>query len=278
MRIGVVGHVEWVDFAVVDRLPAPGAIAHAREHFCEAAGGGAVAAVQMRRLAGAATFWTAVGSDALGEASAARLRELGVDLRAAVHPRDQRRVLTFLDDDAERTITVLHDRMVPRGEDPLPWDELAQLDGVYVTAGDAAAIRAARRARVLVATARAMPALGEAGVEIDALVASAHDPGEPVDGPYDPPPKLVLRTRGAAGGEWTAADGRTGSWRAAAPAGPPVDSYGAGDSFAAALTLALAARLDLDAALDYAARAGAACLAGRGPYGVDLASWIGPPA
>ena len=38
MRAGVLGHVEWVDFAVVDALPAPGAILHAREHFAEAAG------------------------------------------------------------------------------------------------------------------------------------------------------------------------------------------------------------------------------------------------
>ena len=46
-RVGVVGHVEWVEFAVVDRLPQQGEIVHARECFQAAAGGGAVAAVQL---------------------------------------------------------------------------------------------------------------------------------------------------------------------------------------------------------------------------------------
>ena len=43
MKAGVLGHVEWVDFAVVDALPAPGAILHAHEHFADAAGGDAFA-------------------------------------------------------------------------------------------------------------------------------------------------------------------------------------------------------------------------------------------
>ncbi|HEY3020264.1 MAG TPA: hypothetical protein VGJ32_08730, partial [Solirubrobacteraceae bacterium] len=74
MRAGVLGHVEWVDFAVVDRLPQRGAILHAREHFADVGGGGAVAAVQMRRLVGAATFLTAVGDDGFGAVASARLR------------------------------------------------------------------------------------------------------------------------------------------------------------------------------------------------------------
>ena len=118
MRAGVVGHVEWVDFAVVERLPVPGEILHAREHFTEAGGGGGVAAVQMRRLVGAATFLTAVGDDRAGEDAAARLREHGVDLHAAVRPREQRRAFTYLSDDHERTITVLGARLVPHRRRP----------------------------------------------------------------------------------------------------------------------------------------------------------------
>jgi ribokinase len=276
VRAGVLGHVEWVDFAVVDALPAPGAILHAREHFAEAAGGGAVAAVQMRRLLGAATFFTALGDDHLGAAALERLREHGIDVHAATHGREQRRCFTYLDAANERTITVLGPRLVPHGEDPLPWHELDALDSVYVTGGDAAAIRAARRTRVLVATPRAAPGLAEAHVEIDALVASGNDPGEPVDRPLDPPPRLVVRTRGAAGGEWESREGRRGVWSAAALERAPVDSYGAGDSFAAGLTVALGAGLELHRALAYAARCGAACMSGRGPYGADLSS-IGPP-
>jgi len=277
VKAGVVGHVEWVDFAVVDRVPVQGAIVHAREHFADAGGGGAVAAVQMRRLVGAATFVTAVGDDRVGADARERLREHGVEVHAAVRERAQRRCFTYLDADHERTITVLGARLVPHGEDPLPWGIVGELDAVYVTGGDAAAIRAARAARVVVATPRALPALAEAHIELDALVASANDPGERVaEGALDPPPRLVVHTRGGAGGEWAAAEGRTGTWRAAPLPGEPVDSYGAGDTFAAALTLALGAGLAIDDALAYAARCGATCMTGRGPYGADVSA-IGPP-
>ena len=40
----VVGHVEWIEFARVPRMPAPGEIVHVTESWQEAGGGGAVAA------------------------------------------------------------------------------------------------------------------------------------------------------------------------------------------------------------------------------------------
>ena len=43
MRVAVVGHVEWVEFARVEAVPKPGEIAHAFETWEEPAGGGAVA-------------------------------------------------------------------------------------------------------------------------------------------------------------------------------------------------------------------------------------------
>jgi ribokinase len=52
MRVAVVGHVEWVEFARVQELPRAGEIVHATETWAEAAGGGAVAAVQLAKLAG----------------------------------------------------------------------------------------------------------------------------------------------------------------------------------------------------------------------------------
>ncbi|MEA2411961.1 MAG: ribokinase, partial [Thermoleophilaceae bacterium] len=51
MGTAVVGHVEWVECALVSRVPKAGEIAHARESFEIPAGGGAVAAVQLARLA-----------------------------------------------------------------------------------------------------------------------------------------------------------------------------------------------------------------------------------
>ena len=268
-RVGVVGHVEWVQFAVVARVPVSGEIVHARETFAEPAGGGAVAAVQLRRLAGAVRFLTALGDDGAAAQVAARLGELGVELHAGRRPAPQRRTFTFLDDAGERTIIVLGERIVPWLSDPLPWDELGELDGIYLTGGDPGAVRAARAARVLVATPRAMEALAAAGVQLDVLVHSASDPGEAYEpGMLDPAPRFVVGTRGAQGGTWTGES--AGSWEATPLPGPPVDAYGCGDSFAAGLTFGLAAGMELPEAVELAARCGAACLSGRGPYSAQL--------
>ena len=275
-RVAVVGHVEWVDFAVVDRVPVAGEIVEAGETFAEPGGGGAVAAVQLARLAGDALFLTSVGDDVFGERAAHRLAGHGVDVHAAVHDVPQRRALTHLDAGHERTITVWGERHVPHGDDDLPWDRLAGCDGVYFTGGDVDALRHARSAGVLVATPRARAALLEGDVGLDVLVASASDEGERIEG-LDPAPRLTVLTEGAEGGTWTAADGASGRWDAGDLPGPPVDSYGCGDTFAAALTLALAADLPLADALTFAARCGAHVLTGRGPYGAELPEGVRHP-
>jgi ribokinase len=270
VRVGVVGHVEWVQFAVVERMPVAGEIVHAGETFAEPAGGGAVAAVQLARLAGSAVFLTALGDDDVGAGVAEALRErFGVEVHAATRPSPQRRCFTFLDDAGERTIVVLGERIVPLRRDPLPWEALGDLDAIYLTGGDADAVRAARAARVLVATPRAMGALARSGVRLDVLVRSASDPGEAYEpGMLDPAPRWVVSTRGGRGGSWT---GETdGEWKATALPGPPVDAYGCGDSFAAAVAYGLGAGMDLPQAIELGARCGAACLTGRGPYGAQL--------
>jgi ribokinase len=269
-RVGVVGHVEWVQFAVVERVPAAGEIVHARESFFEPAGGGSVAAVQLRKLAGSALFLTALGNDAAASSVSRQLRErFGVELFAAQRDAPQRRTFTYLDDLGERTITVLGERIVPHAADPLPWERLGSLDAIYLTGGDAEAVRAARAASVLVATPRAMGALAESGVRLDVLVRSATDPGEAYEpGMLDPAPRWVVSTRGELGGSWT---GETsGSWEATALPGPSVDAYGCGDSFAAALAYGLGAGMELPNAIELGARCGAACLCGRGPYAGQL--------
>jgi ribokinase len=172
-----------------------------------------------------------------------------------------------VDSRAERTITVLGERMGPHGADDLPWAELEDADGVYFTAGDPAAVRRARAADELVATPRAMTTLADAGVEVDVLVASAKDAGEPyAPGDLDPPPRLVARTSGAAGGSLETVDGEVLRWEAAPLPGPAVDAYGAGDCFAAGLTYGLADGRSPADALALGARCGAACVSGRGPY------------
>lgn len=271
--VGVVGHVEWVDFAVVDRFPRAGEIAIGREFFSAAAGGGAVAAVQMARLAGTATFVCALGSDHFARRSAEELAERGVTVHAAPRDVPQRRAFTHLDAHGERTITVLGERIVPHGDDDLPWPEVAALDAIYLTGGDAAAVSRAREAKVLVATPRAFDDLAAADVELDVLVASATDAGEAVDpGALPRPPRFVVWTEGARGGRWEAAGGAAGTWDAVDPPGTPVDAYGCGDSFAGGLAYALGTGRDLPGALRIAAMCGAWCLCGRGPYANQLSA------
>jgi ribokinase len=271
VRVAVVGHVEWVEFARVERVPRTGEIVHARETFEEAGGGGGVAAVQLARLAGAVDFLTALGTDGAGRRAREALCARGVSVHAAPREPPQRRAFTLLDDVGERTITVLGERIVPHGDDALPWELLRRADGVYFTGGDPTALRAARQARVLVATPRAREAIVAAGVKLDVLVHSGNDAGERVaPGELPVAPRLSVTTLGARGGRWRTDGGDEGGWAAAPPPGPVADAYGAGDTFAAALTFALAAGRDLTTALDLAARCSAACLTGRGPYGAAL--------
>jgi ribokinase len=266
-RVAVVGHVEWIQFARVERVPTPGEIVHAIETWDEPGGGGAVAAVQLARLAGTCLFLTALGDDRTGHEAKHELEAMGVRVEATWHPEPQRRAFVYVDANAERTITVMGPRLGPRGVDPLPWSELDGFDGVYFTAGDAGAVRAARAARMLVSTARATEPLAHAGVQLDMLVSSSRDAGEQyMPGDIDPAPLLVARTAGVAGGWVEAPDGRTSKWTAPPLPGPPVDAYGAGDCFAAGLTFGLADRRSPQDALELGARCGAACVTGRGPY------------
>jgi ribokinase len=244
---------------------------HATEGWELPGGGGAVAAVQLARLVGECLFITALADDALGRGARAELEKLGVRVAAAPRPAPQRRAFVHVDSGGERTITVIGDRVGPHAADDLPWDELAACDAVYLTAGDAGAVRRARAAGTLVATSRAIEALAEAAVQLDALVSSASDAGERYEaGGLDPEPALVVRTEGAAGGSVTAADGAETRWEAAPLPGPAVDFYGAGDTFAAALAYGLAAG-PLEDALALAARSAARSITGRGPYEARVA-------
>jgi ribokinase len=268
MQVAVVGHVEWVEFARVESVPRAGEIVHALETWEEAAGGGAVAVVQLAKLAGSATLFTALGGDELGRRSRAQLTEHGVTVRAMADADPQRRAFCHVDEAGERTITVLGEKLRPSGGDSrLPWHELRHMDAVYFVSGDEDALRAAREAQVLVATARELRTLQSAAVQLDAIVGSGEDEGELFrPGDLEPPPALVVTTSGGLGG-WAQPGG---PFRPAPVPGPVVDAYGCGDAFAAGLTFALGRGDDVEDALAFAARCGAAVLAGRGPYSSQL--------
>jgi len=267
-----------VEFAQVTRVPLPGEIVEGELWWEEAAGGGAVAAVQLAKLAGSCTFFTALGDDDRARFAKAQLQGQGVEVHEGVRTGPQRRAVALLDAQGERTITVLGGRLVPSVDDELPWDRLAQMDGLYFTGGDVAALRAARKASALVATSRARDALTGSDVTLDALVRSSADRGEDEPERLGWSARVTVTTRASHGGDYVESNGHTGSFDAAPLTGPVVDAYGAGDSFAAGLTFGLGSGMTLEAALAVAARCGAGVLSARGPYaGQPTAADIAQP-
>jgi ribokinase len=268
VELGVVGHVEWVEFIRVEAVPRPGEIVHSLDRWEEPAGGGAVAAVQLAKLNGGVHFFTGLGEDELGRRARDDLAARGVTVHTASHGELQRRAFTYVDDDGERTITVLGEKLLPSGGNgDLPWEQLARCDAVYFVSGDVAALRAARSARILVATSRELATLQRGGVELDVLVGSGNDRGERYEpGDLEPPPRTVVTTSGSLGG-WIQPGG---PYRAAPLPGPIEDAYGCGDSFAAGLTFGLARGDAIEDAVALGARCGAAVLTGRGAYAGQL--------
>jgi len=258
-RAAVVGHVEWVDFVPIGRMPRSGEVAHARGAFAKAAGGGGVAAVVLAELGATVDFFCALGRDAHGAGAARQLAERGVQPHVAWRQQSTRRAVTLLEDGGERTIVTIGERLEPLASDALKWPLLGDADGVYFTAGDAGALRRARAARVLVASPRGRAALEADGTRIDALVFSARDRDEHEWAErLAPRTRLLVATDGANGGSWWGES--SGRWRAVAPPGEPRDAYGCGDSFAAGFTLGLASGAPVAQAAAIGAQCGARCL------------------
>jgi ribokinase len=270
MKTAVVGHVEWIRFAFVERMPAAGEIAHSTDAWEQAGGGGGVAAIQLAQLAEETHLFTSLGDDDLGRRALEELEARGVRVHAEIVRKPQRWAFTHVDEKGERTITTVGEKLRPRGhDDSLPWHELRDADAVFFVAGDVDALVHARRGRVLTATARELSTLRRGSVVLDALIGSGEDENERYrPGDLEPAPRLVVSTSGALGG-WAQPGG---PYTAAALPAPIEDAYGAGDCFAAGLTYALGARRSPADAIAFAARCGAAALTGRGvsPQRVEL--------
>jgi ribokinase len=261
-RIGVVGHMEWVDFVPVPRFPHRGEVVHAEGAFARAGGGGGVVASVLADLGAEVDFFCALGDDEAGRAAAAQLWERGIRVHIAWRAQPTRRAVTLLEPDGERTIITLGERLEPRGADDLEWGRLSRADGVYFTSGDADALRHARRAPVLVASPRGRRALAD--TLVDALVFSARDQDECAwADEVAADTKLLVATEGASGGRWWGAS--EGRWEAAALPGEPRDAYGCGDSFAAGFTLGLARGDSIEQAAALGAGCGARCRTTVGP-------------
>src|SRR5205085_906998 len=132
-RVGVVGHVEWVDFLPVPRFPRRGEVIHAEGGFLRAGGGGGVAASVLAEMGAEVDFFSALGDDVDGRAAAAQLEERGVHMHVAWRAEPTRRAVTLLEPNGERTIITLGRRLEPRGSDELDWERLREAGSVYFT-------------------------------------------------------------------------------------------------------------------------------------------------
>jgi len=260
MKLAVIGHVEHVTIGTVDALPAPGDIAHLDRPRAFPGGGGGVAFYQLLR-GGETLLYTALGDDDAAHFIEANLATTGALVFAARRPHPHTRDLVLVTPGGQRTIIVIGEPLHPKRSDPLPWDELATCDAAYFTAQDPDALRAARAAKLLVVTARRREALIRSGVTADVVVGSLRDPREAGTlADYPQPPRALVLTDGARGGQVETRDG-VAHFAPSPPPSPIVGSYGAGDSFAGALVYFLASGNSPLEAATRAAAYGAAVLA-----------------
>jgi ribokinase len=264
-RIAVVGHVEHVTLGRVPAVPARGEIAYLAHPLRFPGGGGGMSYSQMVNGPTEAHLFTALGDDEAGAEVAAALARTGGHVHAARRAEPHTRAVVLVTPDGERTIVVVGETHQPRADDPLPWELLASCDAVYFTGQDPETLRLARRARVLVVTARRREALFRSGVRADVVVGSATDPRERGSfSDYPVAPGALVLTEGARGGRVETAAERERF--PAAPSPPPGGAaYGAGDSFAGALTFYVGAGVPLLDACRRAAEHGAAVLRGFDP-------------
>ena len=266
LKLAVIGHVEWVTFLKVDQLPLAGEISHAKDYFEEAAGGAAVAAVQMARLInGPVDLITSLGNDNYGEKCYERLTELGLNLKVAWREKPTRKGISLISKDGERAITVIGERLQPVASDNLPWGDMQNYDGIFVTATDNEGIRLARGAKFLSATPRTgKQTLKNSKVKINALIGSGLDPGEKINlEELEPKPDMYISTKGKLGGTIFPENIK---YKSIKPSSKEIDTYGCGDCFAGAVTTALSAKLNLEQAINIGAYCGAECSTHYGPY------------
>ena len=266
LKLAVIGHIEWVTFLKVDQLPLAGQISHAKDSFEEAAGGAAVAAVQMARLInGPVDLITSLGKDNHGEKCYERLTKLGLNLKVAWREKPTRKGISLISKDGERAITVIGERLQPIASDDLPWSDMKNYDGIFVTATDKDGLRLARKARFLSATPRTGKNTIEISkVKLNALIGSGLDPGEKINyEELEPKPDIYISTEGKLGGTVYP---KKHKYKSIKPSSKEIDSYGCGDCFAGAVTTALSANLNLDEAISIGVYCGAECSTHYGPY------------
>lgn len=264
-RVAVIGHVEHITLGRVPSVPGAGDIAHLEGPMWFPGGGGGITFFQLVNGPDEVHLFTAIGNDEAGQQVRARIDSTGAIVHAASRDTPHTRDLVMIDAQGERTIVVVGEPLHPRADDPLPWGSLADIDAVYFTAQDPQVLRLARKAPLLMATARRQRAIRESGVRLDAIVGSNADPRERSTlADYSPAPGAVIMTEGDRGGVVETSTGRE-RFSASLVEDMRGGAYGAGDSFAGALLHFLAHGLPAREAAQRAGPFGAAVFGDLNP-------------
>ena len=129
LNFAVVGHVEWINFLRVDKLPKPGIISHSKRSIEYPAGGGSIIAKILSDLTlNQIHFFTSLGNDDYGGKCFKILSNMGIKLHVAWRDKPTRRGFSLIDSQGERAITVIGERLAPTHKDNLEWNILKKMD------------------------------------------------------------------------------------------------------------------------------------------------------
>ena len=265
LNFAVVGHIEWMNFLKVDKLPKPGVISHSEKFIEYPAGGGAVIAKTLSELTiNNVHFFTSLGNDYYGKQCFNILSNMGIKLHVAWRDKPTRRGFSLTDSHGERAITVIGERLAPICRDDLDWDLFKKMDGIYITASDSGIFKKARIAKILCTTPRVgLNTINKSNILLDGLIGSNLDPGEVFSlSQLTLKPRYTIKTEGEKGGILFPG----GRYKALKNKNPKVDSYGCGDSFAAGIFYGLASKWTIDKSLDFAKMLGRDASEFFGPY------------
>ena len=245
LKFAVIGHIEWVNFLELDNLPEPGIISHSKNSLELPAGGGTVIAKTLRELTNNEVhFFTSLGEDYYGIESFKYLEEIGIRVHVAWRNMPTRKGISIVDKRAERSITIIGDRLEPNYFDKLDWNILEKMDGIFITAGDEKLFKISRVVKALCSTPRAgIKIINNSGVLLDGLIGSNIDPGESYfSKDLEIKPRFIIKTEGEKGGLIIPG----GRFNAFINKSPKIDSYGCGDSFAAGILYGLASNWSIE--------------------------------
>ena len=264
-KFAVIGHVEWINFLKVNSLPKPGLISHAKKTLEFPAGGGSLIAKTLLELTNNEVhFFTSLGRDFYGKKSFEFFENIGLNLHVAWREEPTRKGFSLIDDNGERSITIIGKRLAPSYNDNLNWNLLRDMDGIFITAGDENILKESRCAKILCTTPRlGIEIINNSKIILDGLIGSNLDPDEFFAlSDLMKRPRYIIKTEGEKGG--TSFPG--GKFKALNKNVHKIDSYGCGDSFAAGVTYGLSANWTIEKALKLGTVLGRNCIEHFGPY------------